>query len=263
MYGNGISTSFIPRFGDMGFGNEWDTVGTDTIFPRYGLPSTKAFNKPPQPGNGLSSKYKTELCRSWKATGTCTLNDRCMFAHGAHELRTRKCDPRYKTKPCRTFMREGKCPYNDRCDFLHDETRVPVKNNEFWLVEKKDPEAMRCVKLTSSGAFPQQPSQLQPLATPFKVKATSAWLRRGPLVRLLALVDKGRATVVPSFLPTPLESTSYYKQEPLMMDDDGALVEFLAGFGGTGWLARASLRQLMQRVTELPQSNRRKIIGFL
>ena len=35
----------------------------------------------------VPQKYKTMMCRHFENTGTCTLQDRCSFAHGAHELR--------------------------------------------------------------------------------------------------------------------------------------------------------------------------------
>merc|ERR1711970_1087632 len=65
--------------------------------------------------------YKTELCRSW-LYGTCKYNDRCLFAHGDHELRpyTRPRHNKYKTEPCFTFHTMGFCPYGERCNFVHD-----------------------------------------------------------------------------------------------------------------------------------------------
>jgi len=33
-------------------------------------------------------RYKTQLCKTFRKTGQCPYFDRCMFAHGARELRT-------------------------------------------------------------------------------------------------------------------------------------------------------------------------------
>jgi hypothetical protein len=34
-----------------------------------------------------NQKYKTKMCRHFETTGSCTLQDRCSFAHGVEELR--------------------------------------------------------------------------------------------------------------------------------------------------------------------------------
>lgn len=35
----------------------------------------------------IGTKYKTSLCSSFQARGMCKYNDKCLFAHGTHELR--------------------------------------------------------------------------------------------------------------------------------------------------------------------------------
>ncbi|CBY39153.1 unnamed protein product [Oikopleura dioica] len=69
----------------------------------------------------MNSLYKTELCRSWQF-GTCKYVDRCLFAHGEHELRplVRPRHNKYKTEQCITFHTLGFCPYGVRCNFVHD-----------------------------------------------------------------------------------------------------------------------------------------------
>ena len=72
--------------------------------------------------------YKTELCRSWQF-GQCKYNERCLFAHGEHELKPMK-KPRhnkYKTELCVTFHTFGLCPYAARvsvqsCRFFQNQT---------------------------------------------------------------------------------------------------------------------------------------------
>lgn len=41
-------------------------------------------SSPPQAGTVIRLKY--EMCKNWKEKGTCKYNDRCLFAHGDHEL---------------------------------------------------------------------------------------------------------------------------------------------------------------------------------
>lgn len=181
------------------------------------------------------------------------LQDRCLFAHGDHELRSRKCNPRYKTKACSNFLATGICHYADRCDFLHDERRVSVNPQEFWLVESKQPENIRMVKVDSKAAFPQ------PIKGVPKALKAKAWQRRGPIIILLALLDQGRATVKPLAPPPAINTTLPGDRE----DKDGAVAELIANFQGTSWLARASDRLLVRHFAKLGTSLRRDVLLFL
>ncbi|CAK6970390.1 mRNA decay activator protein ZFP36L1 [Scomber scombrus] len=67
-----------------------------------------------------SSRYKTELCRSFTENGLCKYGGKCQFAHGHDELRDLSRHPKYKTEPCRTFHTIGFCPYGIRCHFVHN-----------------------------------------------------------------------------------------------------------------------------------------------
>ncbi|XP_076833145.1 mRNA decay activator protein ZFP36L1 isoform X2 [Brachyhypopomus gauderio] len=67
-----------------------------------------------------STRYKTELCRTFTERGVCKYGSKCQFAHGAQELRGISRHPKYKTEPCRTFHSIGFCPYGIRCHFVHN-----------------------------------------------------------------------------------------------------------------------------------------------
>lgn len=34
-----------------------------------------------------AAQYKTKMCRHWEQTGSCPYNEKCLFAHGPHEVR--------------------------------------------------------------------------------------------------------------------------------------------------------------------------------
>lgn len=68
----------------------------------------------------VSTRYKTELCRTYEESGTCKYGTKCQFAHGMEELRGLNRHPKYKTEPCRTFHTIGFCPYGARCHFIHN-----------------------------------------------------------------------------------------------------------------------------------------------
>lgn len=92
-----------------------------------------------------SSRYKTELCRSFSENGLCKYGGKCQFAHGPEELRDLSRHPKYKTEPCRTFHTIGFCPYGIRCHFVH--------NNE----EEKKHSFSRSSSMSSSSSIPNQP----------------------------------------------------------------------------------------------------------
>ncbi|XP_044059562.1 mRNA decay activator protein ZFP36 isoform X2 [Siniperca chuatsi] len=93
-----------------------------------------------------SSRYKTELCRSFTESGLCKYGGKCQFAHGPDELRDLSRHPKYKTEPCRTFHTIGFCPYGIRCHFVH--------NNE---EEKNHSFSRSSSSSSSSSSIPQQP----------------------------------------------------------------------------------------------------------
>ncbi|XP_068443981.1 cysteine three histidine 1 [Clinocottus analis] len=66
-----------------------------------------------------STRYKTELCTSYSASGFCKYAERCQFAHGLHELHVPCRHPKYKTELCRGFHTTGSCYYGNRCLFVH------------------------------------------------------------------------------------------------------------------------------------------------
>ncbi|XP_029923694.1 mRNA decay activator protein ZFP36L1 [Myripristis murdjan] len=83
------------------------------------IPSSSA-SKPPSPSPPISTRYKTELCRTYEESGACKYGAKCQFAHGLDELRGLSRHPKYKTEPCRTFHTIGFCPYGARCHFIHN-----------------------------------------------------------------------------------------------------------------------------------------------
>lgn len=92
------------------------------------------------PASSSSSRYKTELCRSFTENGLCKYGGKCQFAHGPEELRDLNRHPKYKTELCRTFHTIGFCPYGIRCHFVHNSEE-----------EKK-----LSLSRSSSSNFPQQ-----------------------------------------------------------------------------------------------------------
>ncbi|XP_062241221.1 mRNA decay activator protein ZFP36L1-like [Platichthys flesus] len=76
--------------------------------------------RPTAPSPHISTRYKTELCRTFEESGTCKYGAKCQFAHGMDEMRGLSRHPKYKTEPCRTFHTIGFCPYGARCHFVHN-----------------------------------------------------------------------------------------------------------------------------------------------
>ncbi|XP_034404782.1 mRNA decay activator protein ZFP36 isoform X2 [Cyclopterus lumpus] len=119
-------------------------LGTDMTHSQSDISPT-ALSTSSSSVSSSSSRYKTELCRSFTESGLCKYGGKCQFAHGLDELRDLNRHPKYKTEPCRTFHTIGFCPYGIRCHFVH--------NNE----EEEIKQALSRCSSSSSLCIPQQP----------------------------------------------------------------------------------------------------------
>ncbi|XP_069063020.1 mRNA decay activator protein ZFP36L1-like [Pleurodeles waltl] len=134
----GGSSSSIDRLSDSSLWPLQNHWSREAELPRTGLlhsipfrvdRSVSMIESPcmPPPGlslptttPGLSSRYKTEQCRTYRENATCKYGAKCQFAHGPEELRGLSRHPKYKTELCRTFHTIGFCPYGARCHFIHN-----------------------------------------------------------------------------------------------------------------------------------------------
>ncbi|XP_067275423.1 mRNA decay activator protein ZFP36L1-like [Pseudorasbora parva] len=108
----------------------------------------------------MSTRYKTELCRTFEESGTCKYGAKCQFAHGMDELRGLNRHPKYKTEPCRTFHTIGFCPYGARCHFIHnaDEQQGLMENTHGCKSARERPQLLR-QSLSFSGFSTQMQTQ--------------------------------------------------------------------------------------------------------
>ncbi|XP_035536675.1 mRNA decay activator protein ZFP36L1 [Morone saxatilis] len=90
--------------------------------------ASPSASRPPAPSPHISTRYKTELCRTYEESGICKYGTKCQFAHGMDELRGLSRHPKYKTEPCRTFHTIGFCPYGARCHFIHNADELQADN---------------------------------------------------------------------------------------------------------------------------------------
>ncbi|XP_035647561.1 mRNA decay activator protein ZFP36L1-like isoform X2 [Oncorhynchus keta] len=132
-WGQNTDASLPSRLNKMSFWAERSVSMVDpstcTLDPStytLGWASTEPKQPPASPtggpvsGSPTSSRYKTELCRTFAESGICKYGGKCQFAHGFDEMRDLNRHPKYKTEPCRTFHTIGFCPYGIRCHFVHN-----------------------------------------------------------------------------------------------------------------------------------------------
>ncbi|KAG7478920.1 mRNA decay activator protein ZFP36L1-like [Solea senegalensis] len=100
--------------------------------------TTSSASRLPAPSPHISTRYKTELCRTFEESGTCKYGAKCQFAHGMDELRGLNRHPKYKTEPCRTFHTIGFCPYGARCHFIHNADEL-IAGSTSVLPQKQKP----------------------------------------------------------------------------------------------------------------------------
>ena len=76
-------------------------------------------------------KYKTELCKYFEINGYCKYGDKCAYAHGKENLRSKVTNTvDYRTKKCSKFFEQGYCPYGNRCQFAH-QLKSNIINNPY------------------------------------------------------------------------------------------------------------------------------------
>ena len=76
-------------------------------------------------------KYKTELCKYFEINGYCKYGDRCAYAHGKENLRSKVTNSTaYRTRKCVQFFENGYCPYGNRCQFAH-QVKSNIINNPY------------------------------------------------------------------------------------------------------------------------------------
>ncbi|XP_041732962.2 mRNA decay activator protein ZFP36-like isoform X1 [Coregonus clupeaformis] len=125
-WGQNTEASLPSRLNKMSFWAERSVSMVEPSTCTLGWASTEPKQAPSSPtggpvsGSPTSSRYKTELCRTFAESGICKYGGKCQFAHGFDEIRDLNRHPKYKTEPCRTFHTIGFCPYGIRCHFVHN-----------------------------------------------------------------------------------------------------------------------------------------------
>jgi hypothetical protein len=116
-----------------------DTSCTSTeCSPKKNNNTKKSFykenkNKIPFKGDAkdFKIKYKTELCKYYEINGYCKYGDKCAYAHGKENLRSKVTNTTaYRTKKCAQFFEQGYCPYGNRCQFAH-QLKSNIINNPY------------------------------------------------------------------------------------------------------------------------------------
>ncbi|XP_018598223.2 mRNA decay activator protein ZFP36L1 [Scleropages formosus] len=179
--------------------------------------SSLSSSKSPLSTSPVSTRYKTELCRTYEESGTCKYGGKCQFAHGTEELRGLSRHPKYKTEPCRTFHTIGFCPYGARCHFIHnaDEQRVGAGSTP---PPRERPRLLR-QSISFAGFSSQPPSGLHTLQEPLALSRASsgspAFSGGSPGLLSPALSDLG--TLFPSDLGSEQLSARFHP----MTDSNG------------------------------------------
>ena len=111
--------------------SNYSTSESDSMSPERRVPSQQ--KKKPFKGEAkdFKIKYKTELCKYYSINGTCKYGDKCAYAHGVENLRSKVTNTTaYRTKKCTQFFEHGYCPYGNRCQFAH-QLKTNILNNPY------------------------------------------------------------------------------------------------------------------------------------
>lgn len=122
-----------------------------------------ATSRPAAPSPHISTRYKTELCRTYEESGTCKYGAKCQFAHGLDELRGISRHPKYKTELCRTFHTIGFCPYGARCHFIHNADEISASSTAVVPPQKQKLRPPLLRHSLSFAGFSSTPQTFQPV----------------------------------------------------------------------------------------------------
>ncbi|KAK2846525.1 hypothetical protein Q5P01_009524 [Channa striata] len=157
--------------GSEGREDKMAKASPSTLLPPPGLcissnslssPASSSASRPPAPSPHISTRYKTELCRTYEESGACKYGAKCQFAHGLDELRGLSRHPKYKTEPCRTFHTIGFCPYGARCHFIHNADELHA-GNAAATPQKQKPRPPLLRHSLSFAGFSSSPQTFQPV----------------------------------------------------------------------------------------------------
>lgn len=162
-------TSLPSRWSKMGFWSqravsmvEGDTGGLGWASDKPGSMLNTTSLTSSVSSSTTSSRYKTELCRTFTERGTCKYGSKCQFAHGPEELRGINRHPKYKTELCRTFHSIGFCPYGIRCHFVHNNDDDAHIRPQQPSVPKSTQRPPLLKHSFSFAGFPSNPPPLDP-----------------------------------------------------------------------------------------------------
>ena len=120
----------------ISFGEETSCTSEESSPQKKNLKKTflkSNKNKIPFKGEAkdFKIKYKTELCKYFEINGYCKYGDKCAYAHGKENLRSKVTNTTaYRTKKCVQFFEQGYCPYGNRCQFAH-QLKSNIINNPY------------------------------------------------------------------------------------------------------------------------------------
>ena len=100
-------------------------------FSQQNKPKNKIKGKFKSTATDFKIKYKTELCKYFEINGYCKYGDKCAYAHGKENLRSKVTNSTaYRTRKCVQFFENGYCPYGNRCQFAH-QVKSNIINNPY------------------------------------------------------------------------------------------------------------------------------------
>lgn len=212
--------------------------------------------------NKDSTKYKTELCKSWTTRGSCTYGARCSFAHGTSELQDaeyikQRADPaKYKTELCWHFT-HGFCSRGAKCHFAHgvaEQRRPPARGHVETSVPIKVSGSADLAPAAAPAAFlPSTPAVIEAVTN-----AQSALGRLGSTTRPSPLAAAPSTAALAAILDSPPDVHTSHWAAPAAADAEIAaeLVAEVAAEPMTPADEEAELQEFIQQQRE--KARRRK-----
>ena len=104
-----------------------------------------------------NSRYKTVLCKNFKANGSCPYGDKCQYAHGEQDLRPINSQAQnmmyamgmnsknqnnminYKIIKCKNYEKDKTCKYGIHCTYAHGDEELRNKADNLYQMNPTFP----------------------------------------------------------------------------------------------------------------------------
>ena len=128
-----------------------------------------------------NSRYKTVLCKNFKANGSCPYGDKCQYAHGEQDLRPINSQAQnmmyamgmnsknqnnminYKIIKCKNYEKDKTCKYGIHCTYAHGDEELRNKADNLYQMNSAQYQFIMPMDMAQMQQFMQNNQFIMPM----------------------------------------------------------------------------------------------------